>query len=357
MKTAILGLPQVGKTSLFTILTGSARPTRIGGTQAHVGVAKVPDPRLDALAEVFEPQKVTHGVIEYVDMPPTSRESLDDPRYVGSLRAVDAFAHVLRVFDDDSVMPAEGSIDPQRDQENLDIELILNDLNVIEKRLERVEKDIGRIKNPELAEERDLLEKSREFLESERPLREMELHADEAKRLRGFQFLSEKPMLLVLNLGERQAGELHIIERDYSRRRVEGRRNLEVTAACGGLESEIAALEPLEAREYRESYGLSEPGLDRLIRASYSLLGLMSFLTAGEKEVRAWTIPRNSTALKAAGAIHSDFEKNFIRAEAIHWKKLVQRGGYAAARKLGELRLEGKAYIVEDGDVLLIRHG
>ena len=357
MKTAILGLPQVGKTSLFTILTGSARKTHIGVTQAQVGVTRVPDARLDALAAVFEPDKVTQAVIEYVDMPPTSRESLADPAYVGSLRVVDAFAHVLRVFEDDTVMHAEGSIDPQRDEANLDIELIINDLAVIEKRLARVEKDMARIKNPELPLERDILEKAQAFLESERPLREMELDADDAKRLRGFQFLSAKPMLLVLNLGEPQAGDLHAIEQDYRQRRVEGRRNLEVTAVCGSVEAEIAELEPAEAREYMEGYGLSEPGLDRLIRAGYSLLGLMSFLTAGEKEVRAWTIPQNSTAVKAAGAIHTDFEKKFIRAEAIHWEKLVDRGGYPGARKHGELRLEGKTYIVADGDVLVIRHG
>ncbi len=357
MKTAIVGLPQVGKTSLFTILTGSARQTHIGGTQAQVGVARVPDARLEALAEVFEPEKVIHAVIEYVDMPPTSRESLADPGYVGSLRVVDAFAHVLRVFEEDTVMHAEGSINPERDEANLDLELIINDLTVIEKRLARVEKDMGRIKNPELPLERDILEKAKAFLESERPLREMELDSDEAKRLRGFQFLSEKPMLLVLNLGEARAGDLHDIEQEYRRRRVEGRRNMEVTAVCGSVEAEIAELEPSEAREYMEGYGLSEPGLDRLVRAGYSLLGLMSFLTAGEKEVRAWAIPKSSTAVKAAGAIHTDFEKKFIRAEAIHWEKLVERGGYAEARKHGELRLEGKTYVVQDGDVLVIRHG
>ncbi|MBH00264.1 MAG: redox-regulated ATPase YchF [Solibacterales bacterium] len=357
MKTAILGLPQVGKTSLFSILTGSVHRAHIGGTQAQVGIAKVPDTRLNALAEVFEPDKVTHAAIEYADMPPTSRESLAEPSYVGSLRSVDAFAHVLRAFENDTVMHTESSINPERDEENLDLELIINDLAVIEKRLERVKKDMGRIKNSELVFEQDILLKAKEFLESERPLREMELDDTEAKRLRGFQFLSEKPMLLVLNLGETQTTTLHATEQDYRRRRIKERRNMEVTAICGSVESEIAALEPSEAQEYIADYGFSEPGLDRLIQASYSLLGLMSFLTAGEKEVRAWTIPKNSTAVKAARAIHSDFEKKFIRAEAINWEKLVEHGSYAEARKHGELRLEGKTYIVEDGDVLVIRHG
>lgn len=357
MKTAIIGLPQVGKTSLFTILTGMSRETHLGGTTVHVGMTQVPDHRLDALAKVFEPDKVTHATIEYADMPPTSREGLNDPSYVGSLRLADAFAHVLRVFESDMVAHVEGDIDPERDWESLDLELILNDLAVIEKRLARVEKDMGRIKDPELPREHALLVKAKEFLESERPLREMELEADEEKLLRGFQFLSAKPMLLVLNLGEPQAAELHKIEQGYRDRWLNGRKNVEVTAVCGSVEAELTELEPEEAREYLEGYGLTEPGVDRLIRATYSLLGLMSFLTAGEKEVRAWTIPKNTRAVKAAGTIHSDFEKKFIRAETIQWELLIERGGYAGARKQGELRLEGKEYIVQDGDVLVIRHG
>jgi len=357
MKTAIIGLPQVGKTSLFTILTGMSRETHLGGTTVHVGMTQVPDHRLDALAKVFEPDKVIHATIEYADMPATSREGLNDPSYVGSLRLADAFAHVLRVFESDMVAHAEGDIDPERDWESLDLELILNDLAVIEKRLARVEKDMGRVKDPELPRERALLVKAKEFLESERPLREMELEADEEKLLRGFQFLSAKPMLLVLNLGEPQAAELHKIEQGYRDRWLNDRKNVEVTAVCGSVEAELTELEPEEAREYLEGYGLREPGVDRLIRATYSLLGLMSFLTAGEKEVRAWTIPKNTRAVKAAGTIHSDFEKKFIRAETIQWELLIERGGYAGARKQGELRLEGKEYIVQDGDVLVIRHG
>ena len=358
MKTAIIGLPQVGKTSLFTILTGMSRETHMGGTAVQVGMTQVPDHRLDALAKVFEPEKGIHATVEYADMPPTSRERLNDPSYVGSLRLADAFAHVLRVFESDMVAHVEGSIDPERDWKNLDLELILNDLAVIEKRLARVEKDMGRIKDPKLPLEHALLVKAKEFLESERPLREMELDADEAKRLRGFQFLSAKPMLLVLNLGESEAGELHEIEQEYRDRWLGERKNAEVTAVCGSVEAELTELEPEEAREFLEGYGLTERGIDRLIRATYSLLGLMSFLTAEEKkEVRAWTIPKNTRAVKAAGAIHTDFEKKFIRAETIQWELLIERGGYAEARKHGELRLEGKDYIVQDGDVLLIRHG
>ena len=357
MKTAIIGLPQVGKTSLFTILTGVATEARMGSTAVHLGVTKVPDRRLDELARIFEPPKVTHATVEYVDMPALSKESLREPHYMASLRVADAFAHVLRLFEDPSVPHLEGSLDPARDFHNVELELILSDLVVVEKRLERLEKDLKKIKNPELEREHALLVHCKETLETERPLRDLDLDPEAAKRLRGFQFLSEKPMLLVLNLGEAQAAELHRLEREYRGRLAASRPRLEVTAVCGKIEAEIAELGEVETREYLQSYGLAESGLERLIQASYSLLGLMSFLTAGETEVRAWTIPKNSPAVHAAGAIHSDFEKKFIRAEVIQWEELVGLGGYAGAREKGRLRLEGKEYIVQDGDVLVIRHG
>ena len=357
MRTAIIGLPQVGKTSLFTILTGTKREARLGTTSVQVGVARVPDRRVDEVAAIFQPQKVTHATVEYADVPAMSKEALRDPAYIGALRLVDAFAHVLRLFEDDAVMHVDGSVDPERDWKNVELELILNDLAVVEKRLERVEKDIGRMKDPDLEHERDLLVMAKEFLETERPLRELGLEPEESKRLRGFQFLSEKPMLLVLNLGESQASTLHETEEQYRRQWLPGRKKTAITAICGGIEAEIAELSDEEALPYLESYGLTESGLDRLIRATYSLLGMMSFLTASENEVRAWTIPQNTRAVKAAGVVHTDFEKKFIRAEAIHWEGLVQAGGYAEARRAGALRLEGKDYIVQEGDVLLIRHG
>ena len=357
MKTAIIGLPMTGKTSLFTILTGVHQDTRIGSTAARMGVARVPDPRLDEVARVFEPPKVTHATVEYVDMPPVSKESLRDPGYVASLRVVDAFAHVLRLFEDDTIPHERGSIDPVRDLEDVEMELVLSDLVVVEKRLERLEKDRKKIKDPELDHEFELLEKCRAALEENQPLRQLEIGAGEEKRIRGFQFLSRKPMLYVLNLGENEAGKLHQREREYRQGPLAGRQHTAVTAVCGKIEAELAELPPEEQRDYLASYGLEESGLERLIAATYALLGLMSFLTASETEARAWTVPRNSTALKAAGAVHSDFEKKFIRAEVINWKSLVDLGGYAAAREKGQLRLEGKEYIVKDGDVLLIRHG
>lgn len=346
----------VGKTSLFTILTGAHRETRIGSTAARTGVTRVPDNRLEELARIFEPPKITHATVEYVDVPAISRESLRDPACVAGLRVVDAFAHVLRVFEDETVPHEKGSVDPLRDLEDVEMELILSDLIVVEKRLERLEKDRKKIRDPELDREFELLLKCKAALEANSPLRRMELEGNGEKRIRGFQFLSLKPMLYVLNLGDADAPRLREIESAW-REKLAGRAHTEVTAVCGRIESELAELPPAEAQEYLASYGLKESGLVRLITATYRLLGLMSFLTAGETEVRAWTIPRDSTALKAAGAIHSDFEKKFIRAEVVQWKPLVDLGGYPGVREKGLLRLEGRDYIVRDGDVLVIRHG
>lgn len=356
MKTAIIGLPMVGKTSLFTILTGVHQETRIGSTAARTGVAKVPDARLDALATLFEPKKTTYATVEYVDMPSISKENLRDPSYVASLRNVDAFAHVLRLFQDETVPHEKGSVDPIRDLEDVETELILSDLVVVEKRLERLDKDRKKIKNPELDREFDLLERCKTALEENKPLRDMAIDPDDEKRIRGFQFLSQKPMLYVLNLGESEAGKLHEREAEYRNGPLAGRAHTAVTAVCGKVEAELAELPREEQTDYLASYGLKESGLERLISATYSLLGLMSFLTGGEDECRAWTIPMHSNAVKAAGAIHSDFEKKFIRAEVVNWKTLVDLGGYSGARDKGQLRLEGKEYIVKDGDVLVIRH-
>lgn len=357
MKTAIIGLPMAGKTSLFTILTGVHEATRIGLTEARIGVRKVPDARLDALAAVFNPPKVTYAAVEYLDFPAISKEALRDPSYLASLRVVDALAHVLRLFPDETVPHEKGSVDPVRDLEDVEMELILSDLVVVEKRMERLEKDRKKIKSPVLDREYAQLERAKTALEQNIPLRTLEWNADEEKLIRGFQFLSQKPLLFVLNAGEADSSRLHEIEEEYRNGTLKGRACTAVTAMCGKIEAELAELSPEDAKEYLASYGLKQSGLERLISATYSLLGLMSFLTAGETEVRAWTIPLQSTAVKAAGAIHSDFEKKFIRAEVVNWKALVDHGGYPGVREKGLLRLEGKEYIVKDGDVLVIRHG
>jgi ribosome-binding ATPase len=357
MQTAIIGLPMVGKTSLFTILTGVHEHTRVGAMEARVGVARVPDPRVEALAEIFQPGKVTHASVEYLDFPAISMEALREPSYLASLRVVEALAHVLRLFESDTVPHEKGSVDPLRDRNDVEAELIVSDLLVVEKRLERLDKDRKKIKSAELDHESELLHRAKAALESNTPLRDLPLSADEEKRIRGFQFLSQKPMLYVLNLGENQAARLHEAEAEYRNGPLAGKANTGVVAICGKIEAELAELSPQEAQEYLSSFGLKESGLERIISATYSLLGLMSLLTASETEIRAWTIPVNSTALKAAGTIHTDFEKKFIRAEVVNWKHLIEGKGYAGAREMGRLRLEGKEYIVKDGDVLLIRHG
>jgi len=356
MKTAIVGLPMVGKTSLFTILTGVHESARVGSLEARVGITKVADARVDALAKLYQPPKITYATVEYLDFPAVSKEALRDPSYLASLRVVDALAHVLRLFESDTVPHEKGSVDPLRDFEDVEMELILSDLVVVEKRMERVDKDRKKIKSPDLDKEFTLLERLKSELEANRPLRELEFDDEEEKRIRGFQFLSLKPMLCVLNIGEADVPRMHEIEEQYRHGPLAGKARTAVTAICGKIEAELAELSPEEAKDYLASYGLKESGLERLISATYALLGLMSFLTAGETEVRAWTIPINSKAVHAAGAIHSDFEKKFIRAEVVNWKALIDHDGYPGVRDKGLLRLEGKDYIVKDGDVLVIRH-
>ncbi len=215
MKTAIIGLPMVGKTSLFTILTGVTQETRMGSTAVRTGVAKVPDPRVGALSELYQPPKITYATVEYVDAPAISKETLRDPAYLASLRVVDAFAQVLRIFQDETVPHEHGSVDPTRDFEDVETELILSDLVVVEKRLDRVDKDRKKTRNPDLDKEYELLVRCKEALEANIPLRNLEFDPEDEKRIRGFQFLSQKPMLLVLNLGEEDAARLHEVEEKY----------------------------------------------------------------------------------------------------------------------------------------------
>jgi GTP-binding protein YchF len=357
MKTAIIGLPMTGKTSLFTILTGVHEATRMGQMEARVGVTKVPDARLDALAKIFTPPKVTYATVEYLDYPSISKESLQNAAYLGGLRTADSLAHVLRVFESDTVPHEKGSVDPLRDAEDVETELILSDLVVVEKRLERLEKDRKKQRSAELDKEFDLLTEAKALLEDNRPLREMDLDAENEKRVRGFQFLSQKSMLYVLNIGEEDASRLREVEEKFRSGSLGQKKNTAIAAVCGKIEAELAELGRDEAQELLASYGLQESGLERLIEATYQLQGLMSFLTAGDTEVRAWTIPLNSKAPQAAGAIHTDFEKKFIRAEVVNWKLLVEHNGYGGLKEKGLLRLEGKEYVVQDGDVLVIRHG
>ena len=359
MKSGIIGLPQVGKTSLFRMLTKAnlSEHAYSNPREAHIGVAKVPDDRLDRLAAVYKPKKLTHATIEYVDVGAVGQESLKETAYVGHLRQVDSLVHVLRTFEDDSI-PHVGPIDPLRDIKNVEFDLMVSDLGQIEKRLERLVKDLKKMRSPELERENELLVKAKAHLETEKPLREMEMTPEDKKRIRGFMFLSEKPMLYVLNVSEtHELGKaLEAAVAKYNLTEVASRPNAGATAVCAKVEAELAEMSDADAAEFLSSYGLTESGLVRLIRNTYHLLGLISFLTIGEDECRAWTIPVNTRAVEAAGAIHSDLEKHFIRAETIRWDQLLEAGSEANARAKGQLRLEGKDYIVQDGDVMHIRH-
>src|SRR5213595_805012 len=359
MKTGIIGLPQVGKTSLFRILTKAhlSEHAYSNPREAHVGIAKVPDDRLDRLAALFKPKKLTHASVEYVDVGAIGQEALKESAYLGHLRTVDALAHVVRAFDDLSI-PHVGPIDPLRDIKNVDFDLMVSDLGQIEKRLERVEKDLKKMRSVDLEKEFELLKRARAQIESERPLRELEMTPEDKKRFRGFMFLSEKPILYVLNITESThlGKDLEAAVAKYGVAEVASRPNSGATAICGKVEAELAEMSDADAAEFLSSYGLQESGLTRLIRKTYELLGLVSFFTIGEDECRAWTIPVNTRAVQAVGAIHSDLEKHFIRAVTIRWDQLLEAGSEAAARAKGILRLEGKDYIVQDGDVLHIRH-
>jgi GTP-binding protein YchF len=357
MKTGIIGLPQVGKTSLFTMLTKvEAAAHGTNPREAHLGIAKVPDDRLDRLAALYNPKKLVHTSVEYSDVAAIGQTALKETAYANNLRTVDALAHVVRAFDDPSI--PFGEIDPLRDIRNVDFDLIVNDLGQVEKRLERLEKDLKKQRTAELEKENELIIRCKAHLEAEKPLRELEMSADEKKRIRGFMFLSHKPILYVVNVNESSdlGKELEGAVAKYGLTAVASRPNAGATAICGKVEAELASMPDEDAADFLSSYGLTESGLTRLVRKTYELLGLISFFTVGEDECRAWTTERGSRAQIAAGAIHSDLEKHFIRAETIHWDKLLEAGSEANAKAKGWLRLEGKDYIVQDGDVLHIRH-
>ena len=357
MKTGIIGLPQVGKTSLFKILTKAHIEDRGYTREAHLGVAKVPDERLDKLSVQAKTNKTIYASVEYADLAAIGEEALKETSYLTSLRGVDAIIHVLRAFDDPSI-PHVGPNDPLRDIGNVEIDLIVSDLSQIEKRLERVGKDMKKARTSDLEKEQALLERCKEQTEAERPLRELELTTDEKKLIKGFMFLSQKPILYVLNISESTTlgVDIEAAVEKYGLGDAAKRPNAGATAICGKVEAELAEMPDEEAAEFLEGYGLTESGLTRLIRKSYELLGLISFFTVGEVECRAWTVPANCRAQEAAGAIHSDIEKHFIRAETIHWDTLLAAGSEAVARSHGTLRLEGKEYRVQDGDVMHFRH-
>jgi ribosome-binding ATPase len=358
LRIAIVGLGQVGKTTLFQILTrahgANVAPSK---TETHVGVVAVPDARLDRLSAMYKPKKTVHASIEYLDAPGSVIDLLrTGTRASASIKEVDALAHVVRAFHNEAVPAPSGEVNPRADIETTDLELMLSDLAVAEKRLERLEKDVKKQKNPALENEFHVVTKCKEALDKETPLRQIELSEEELKLIRGFTFLSLKPMVYVLNLDENDAARAGAAEEFAVQMGLAQKPRTAVTAVCGKIEAEMAQLSDSEAAEFLESYGLKESAVSRFIRTSYRLLDLISFFTVGEDECRAWTIRARSTALEAAGEIHSDIQKGFIRAEVVSYDDLVAAGGLPEARARGQLKLEGKEYVVHDGEVVHFRH-
>jgi GTP-binding protein YchF len=351
MKAGIIGLEMVGKTTIFNVLSqGKASTGSAGGRRMEPNVAavKVPDARLDYLASVFHPEKTTYAVVEFVDMPSLARGRGQDI-LLAPLRTVDVLIHVVRTFQDEAVPHPGGGVDAERDKRDLNYELMLADIASIEKRMERLEKDLKKGKTAALTKELQYLERAKAWLETERPLREMAVDEEEKKLTKGFAFLSEKPMIEVENIGEDQLSRL-------TEAAAEASAATERTVICGKLEAEMAELPPEELRTFLKDYGLRESGAERLIRSTYRLLGLISFFTVGEEECRAWTITSGTNAQRAAGVIHTDLQDHFIRAEVCHYDDFVKHGSHQALREKGLLRLEGKDYIVRDGDIMEIRH-
>ena len=345
MHIGIIGRPSCGKSTVFRALTGTDQQA----SRAHktdVRVVEVPDPRLQALARMYDPRKITPAVVTFVDPVLAGQTgALFAASLLSLMRDADALAHVVGVFGDDT--------DPVWDFNDLNSEILLADLAVVEKRLERVTRDLGKMKRADLQKEQQLLRRCQEALEGERPLRCMEFDDGEQTFLRGFGLLSSKPQMVVLNLDEERRSGAAALARSFRTRLADD--DVQVMTVYGQIESEMAQLGAEEAELFQQDLGLQESGLDRFIRASFELLGLCAFFTVGEKEVRAWTIPQGAAAQQAAGAIHSDLARGFIRAEVIHYDDLVASGSMAKGREAGKLRIEGKTYRVQDGDVLTIR--
>ena len=351
MRLGIIGLPQSGKTTVFNALTRGHQPLTTSGGRfdVHTGVVDVPDVRVDRLSALFKPKKTIYAKVTYADIAGLEgSQSAVSGQLLNLLTQMDGFLHVVRCFEDANVPHPAGSVNPQRDIATMDAELMLNDMIAVERKLERLaeERKKGGGRERALIERESLLfERFRDLLSREVPLREVDLTAEEEKTLSGFGFLTRKPLLVLLNLHEGQ--ETPPIDYPHA--------HTNLVALQGKLEMEIAQLTPEDAEVFMGEYGITELGLARVIRVSYDLLGLISFFTVGADEVRAWTIQRGSSAYDAAGEIHTDLQKGFIRAEVIPYDELIALGGLTEAKAKGRLRLEGKEYIVHDGEIVHIR--
>ena len=360
MAIGVFGLPLSGKTAIFNAVTrgrGEAASFRGGAAQPNVGVAKVPDPRLAVLAEISKPKKIVHAEVEYVDVP-AAPEGFGKTKGVAGehlnlLQRCDALLLAARAFDDPAVPHPQETIDPYRDAETLQLELVFSDLAILERRRERIAAQLRSARPAErdaLTREQDALAAVRAGLENEIPVREQELSPDAKPALDNFQLLTAKPLIVVFNIGEDALGEADAVEQEMRERLA--RPGVGAAALCGKLEAELARMSPEDEAEFRESLGAGEPGLDRMIELSYDLLGLISFLTTGDDETRAWTIRKGTSAVEAAGKIHSDIRRGFIRAEVVAYDDLARVRSVAEARKQALLRSEGKTYAMRDGDVV-----
>jgi len=358
LKIAITGLANSGKTTIFNALTGMNLETTIYATvisEPHLGVVKVPDSRVTRLSEIYKPKKTTYATVEYVDYIGLTKGDMEQNRKVFDLiKDADALVHVARGFQDESVSHPMGTVDPLRDAETIELEMIFGDLELVDKRLERMEQGLKRGKKPDEIEKKLLL-KCKAILESEKPLRGADFSEEDMKAMRHLQFMSIKPEVIVLNVDEQEVNSETTGKTVSDLQSIFKGRQAKVLSMCGKIEMEIAQLSPGEARIFLDDLGINEPALDKLIRVSYDLLGLISFLTYGEDEVKAWTIEKGMNAQKAAGRIHSDIERGFIRAEIVSYDDFIANGSMNAAREKGLFRLEGKTYEVKDGDMINFR--
>ncbi|MHB8375416.1 MAG: redox-regulated ATPase YchF [Dehalococcoidia bacterium] len=359
MDLGIIGFQRSGKTTIFNAVTrGHAQTGSYGaGVQPNIGVVKVPDKRLDDLATLFAPKKLTHADIRYIDFPGAafSEGQGPSPQLLAQLARCDVLIHVVRSFADETVPHPAGSVDAARDATAMDLELTFADAAFIEKRLERIDASMRSVKAGERdAAEREvaLLQRLKQGLEAEQPLRAQEMSDEEKQSLSNYQFLTDKPLLLVINIDDGDAARSSEIEARFRAKSVQP--HTEVAAISGKIEQELAQMSEGEAVEFRADLGIDEPGLDRMIRLSYALTGLISFFTVGPDECRAWNVAAGSTAPTAAAKIHTDLERGFIRAEVVRWDDLLAAGSMAEARKRARLRQEGKTYVVQDGDCLNI---